>query len=213
MLKKIRWIAYGGVGVLLLGWALFWTGLVTIGPNGSVVMGGALRDGISVGGVTIGGPFALIDGTGKAVTDADFRGRWMLVYFGYTFCPDVCPTELQSVSTALDLLGPLAARVVPVFITVDPERDTPAVMAEYVKLFDPRLIGLTGSAAQVAAATRAYRVYAQRVDTKTNTDYLMNHSSFIYLMGPDGRFVALFRQGMAPQEIATAIQARLAGAG
>ncbi len=209
MLKKIRWLAYGGIAVLLVAWGLIWSGMLIVGPGLTLRLGGALQDGLSFNGVSIGGPFALVDTTGKTVTNADYRGRFMLVYFGYTYCPDVCPTELQSVSTALDLLGGDAAKIVPIFITVDPERDTVKAMAEYVKLFDPRLVGLTGSPAQVDAAERAYRVYAAKVDSKTNSDYLMNHSSFIYLMGPDGRFIALFRQGMSPQDIAAGIKARL----
>lgn len=208
MLKKIRWLAYGAVAVLLAGWALVWTGVLRLGPEGDGLLGIA-----TPGGVTIGGPFTLVDTTGKPTSDADFRGRWMLVYFGYTFCPDVCPTELQSVSNALDLLGPTAARIAPIFITIDPARDTAPVLADYVKLFDPRIVGLTGTDAQVAAAARAYRVFAAKVESKNNTDYLMNHSSFVYLMDPAGRFIALFRQGTPPKEMADGIAARIAKAG
>ena len=161
------------------------------------------------GGVSVGGPFTLVNGAGETVTDASFRGRWMLVYFGYTFCPDVCPTDLQTISAAMDRLGPLAQRLVPVFITVDPERDTPAALAEYTKLFDERLVGLSGSKEQIAAAAKSYRVYYARTKSKDASDYLMDHSSFIYLVGPDGGFRALFRHGMAVQELADAVKARL----
>jgi len=144
------------------------------------------------------------------VTEATFHGRWMLVYFGFTYCPDVCPTELQTMSSALDRLGPQARQVVPIFITVDPERDTPAALAEYVKLFDERMVGLTGSKEQIAAAAKAYRVYYARAKANGTTDYLMDHSSFIYLIGPDGGFRALFRHGIAAQEMAESLKSRLA---
>jgi protein SCO1/2 len=107
----------------------------------------------------VGGPFALVDSEGRAVTDADFRGRFMLVYFGFTYCPDVCPTSLTYIAQALDRLGPDADKVVPVFITVDPERDTPEQLKEYVRHFHPKLVGLTGTPEQIAAAAKAYRVY------------------------------------------------------
>ncbi|HEY0418507.1 MAG TPA: SCO family protein, partial [Acetobacteraceae bacterium] len=163
-------------------------------------------------GARIGGPFTLVDQDGRTVTDRSFAGKYRIVYFGYTFCPDVCPTELQTMTSALDLLGPLAEKVAPLFITVDPERDTVPVMADYVKLFGPRLVGLTGSPAQVAAAARAYRVYFAKSTPKETSEYLMDHSSFLYLMGPDGRFRALFRQGTSAQELADSIRARLSAA-
>ncbi len=164
------------------------------------------------GGVPIGGPFSLIDQTGKPVTQASWPGRWLLIYFGYTYCPDVCPTELQTMASALDALGPLAARVVPIFITIDPERDTPETMAGYVKLFDDRLIGLTGTPQQIAAVARAYRVYYAKVTPKDSTTYLMNHSAFIYLMGPDGTLRMLFDPATSARDIAGAIRARLSAA-
>ena len=161
------------------------------------------------GGVSIGGAFSLTAPDGHAVTDRDFRGKVMLVYFGYTFCPDVCPTELQSVAAALALLGDQAAQVAPIFITIDPERDTPKAMGEYVKLFDDRLIGLTGSNDQIARAAKAYRVYYARAEAKGASTYLMDHSSFIYVMGADGAFRALIKPGAKPEEIAEIIRAQL----
>jgi protein SCO1/2 len=157
----------------------------------------------------MGGPFTLVNTAGETVTEASFRGRWMLLYFGFTFCPDVCPTDLQTISAALDKLGPLGQRVVPVFVTIDPERDTPAVLGEYTKLFDERLVGLTGSKEQVAAAAKAYRVYYARAKSRDSSDYLMDHSAFIYLVGPDGGFRALFRHGMSVQELTDGLKARL----
>ncbi len=145
----------------------------------------------TVATATIGGPFQLVDSAGHTVTDQSFHGKYMLVYFGYTFCPDVCPTTLADVSAALDTLGPRGAAVQPLFITVDPQRDTPAVIGAYVANFSPRLIGLTGTPDQIAAAARAYRVYYARHTTDDKAaGYTMDHSSILYLMGPDGRFIA-----------------------
>jgi protein SCO1/2 len=141
------------------------------------------------GRALVGGPFALTDHTGRRVTDQDFRGRYMLVFFGFTYCPDVCPSALQLISAALDRLGPKAERVVPLFITLDPERDTPEHLAEYVKSFHPRLIGLTGSASDIEAAAKAYRVYFRKVaDPKSTAEYTIDHTVFIYVMGPDGTY-------------------------
>lgn len=145
------------------------------------------------GTALIGGPFALTDQHGKKVTDADFRGRHMLVFFGFTNCPDICPAGLQLIAAALDKLGSKAANVTPIFISVDPERDTPEKLAAYVKNFDDRLVGLTGTKEEVAAAAKAYRVfYEQTPNEKNPADYGMNHTSIIYLMGPDGAYVAHF---------------------
>lgn len=151
---------------------------------------------LSQGGTAslVGGPFTLEDGTGRQVTDRDFRGKYMLVYFGYTFCPDVCPTTLSEVADALDHLGNKADRLQPIFITVDPKRDTPAVMKQYVTAFTPRLIGLTGSAEQIAKVAQEYRVYyAEHRTGPGPNDYTMDHSSVLYLMDPDGKFVAPIR--------------------
>jgi len=151
---------------------------------------------LSQGGTAsrVGGPFALEDRSGKQVTDRNFRGKYMLVYFGYTFCPDVCPTTLNEVADALDHLGSKAEQVQPIFITVDPKRDTPAVIGQYVAAFTPRLIGLTGSDEQIAKVAQEYRVYyAEHRTGPGPNDYTMDHSSVLYLMGPDGRFIAPIR--------------------
>ncbi len=138
--------------------------------------------------VTIGGPFNLIDGSGKPVTNTDFRGRFMLIYFGYTHCPDACPTMLSDMASAIDQLPAKdRAKLVPIFVTVDPERDTPATMGEYAQAFGPDFIGLTGSQANITKAEQAYHVYAQKHPLK-NGDYAMDHSSILYVMGPDGGF-------------------------
>lgn len=148
------------------------------------------------GKALIGGPFTLVDQTGKTVTDQDFRGRYMLVFFGFTHCPDICPAELQVMSAALDALGPKADSVVPIFITLDPERDTQAAMAAYVKNFGPRFVGLTGSSEQIAAAAKAYRVaYSKFQQDKTSSDYSIDHSALVYLMGKNGEYITHFAYG------------------
>ena len=148
------------------------------------------------GKALIGGPFTLTDQTGKTATDQDFRGRYMLVFFGFTHCPDICPAELQVMSATLDELGPKAAQVVPVFITLDPERDTQAVVGEYVKNFAPGFVGLTGSPEAIAEAAKAYRVaYSKFQEDKTTGDYSIDHSVLVYFMGPDGNYITHFAYG------------------
>src|SRR5947209_15926558 len=142
----------------------------------------------------IGGPFALIDQSGKPRTDKDFRGKLMLVYFGFTYCPDVCPTDLQNIGLALDMLGEAGERIQPLFITVDPARDTPEHLKDYVPMFHPRLIGLTGDAAAIHSAAAAYRAYYAQVPLKDD-DYTVDHSSFVYLMGADGEYLGFFPPG------------------
>lgn len=156
----------------------------------------------STGKPKIGGSFSLVDQDGKAVTEADFKGRFMLVYFGYTFCPDVCPTSLSAMAEALDILGDKADQVVPVFITVDPQRDTPEQMKMYVEYFHPRLVGLSGTVDQVAAAANAYKAYFAKAGDGTEEEYLMDHSSITYLMGPDGQFISHFSHGVDGEEMA-----------
>jgi protein SCO1/2 len=147
----------------------------------------------------IGGPFTLVDQNGRTVTEADFRGNWLLVYFGYTHCPDSCPTALSNMAAAISDLDPAKrAKVRALFISVDPERDTPAVMKDYIDAFDNTgIVGLTGTTEQVSAAEAAYRVRAQRYGRKEG-DYAMSHTSAIHIMDPAGHFVALAR----PEQIA-----------
>ena len=190
----------GGPGRLyaFLGLAM---ALLLIGAGGYFWFSGSTPAGISVGG-----PFALVNGDGKPVTDKDYRGKYMLVYFGYTFCPDVCPTTLNTVAEAMDKLGPKADRVRPLFITVDPKRDSPAVVKQFAAAFGPRVEGLTGSAAQIATVAKAYRVYyAEHRTGPGPDDYTMDHSSVLYLMSPDGRFLAPIRADMAADQMAAAL--------
>jgi protein SCO1/2 len=154
-------------------------------------------------GARIGGPFALIDGDGATRTDRDFAGRWRIMYFGYTFCPDVCPTDMQVIGTALRQIEARApakvARIVPLFVTIDPARDTPAVVKQFARTFHPRAVGLTGSAEAIARISKEYAVYAKRGAASPAGGYLMDHSRQVYLMAPDGSPVALLptEQGAA----------------
>ncbi len=158
---------------------------------------------ISVGQALVGGPFTLTDHKGRRVTDADFRGKYMLIMFGFTYCPDICPSGLQVMSAALEQLGAKADKIVPVFVSVDHERDTPEQLAQYVQSFHPRLVGLSGTAEEIAAAAKAYRVYYKKVaDEKTTAGFTYDHSALMYLMGPDGRYVTHFSHASAPDVIA-----------
>jgi len=162
-------------------------------------------------GVAIGGPFSLTDETGRAVTAETYRGRHMLIFFGFTYCPDVCPTELAKIAATLDLLGRDAERLVPLFVSVDPARDTPEALAQYTDLFHPAIVGLTGTEEQIAAAARAFRVYYNKVRTGPEPDaYTMDHSAFVYLMGPDGGFRQFFSPQATPEQMAAGIRAHLA---
>jgi protein SCO1/2 len=161
------------------------------------------------GGSAIGGPFTLTDSNGKQVSESDFRGKYLLIYFGYTYCPDVCPTTLNEVAAAMDKLGPKAARLQPLFITVDPARDTPSVLKTYTAAFSPKLIGLTGTDAQISKVAREYRVYyavnRSGKDSKDSKDYSVDHSSILYLMGPDGKFIAPIRTDETGAEMAATL--------
>jgi cytochrome oxidase Cu insertion factor (SCO1/SenC/PrrC family) len=168
-----------------------------------------LIEGLVSGRAPVGGPFELTDQTGHRRTDADFRGKLVVLYFGYTYCPDVCPTELQSITLALDKLGANAEAVQPLFITVDPERDTPARLAEFVSSFHPRLIGLTGSAADIKKTAIAYRTFFVKNAAAASGEYSVDHTGFIYLIGKDGRYLGFLPPGVSPDEIADAIRARL----
>ncbi len=175
----------------------------------------------------IGGPFTLVDHEGRPVTGDNFKGRFMLVYFGYTFCPDVCPTALTDMGDVLGILGEAADKVTPVFITVDPDRDTPEHLKEYLKFFHPSMVGLTGTLEQTAAALKAYKVYAAKAaalkpEPKHDHpegqkpdgghthgdagDYLMDHTSIIYLMGPDGAYKTHISHGASAEDMAKGIR-------
>lgn len=155
-----------------------------------------------------GGAFQLTDEQGQQVTPDTYAGRFMLVYFGYSYCPDICPTDLTIMAAALDSLGEGADRIQPLLISVDPRRDTPEALREFTDAFHPDLIGLTGTEAQVVAAAKAYRVHRRRfqLDGMSDDDYLVDHSTLIYLMGPDGRFVTMFPRGTAAEKMTETIR-------
>jgi cytochrome oxidase Cu insertion factor (SCO1/SenC/PrrC family) len=145
------------------------------------------------GTALIGGPFTMLNQKGETVTDKTYLGQYTLLFFGFTNCGDVCPAELQVMAAALTEMGATSDKITPIFVTVDPERDTPQVMADYVKNFYPRLQGLTGTPEQVATFAKVYHIYYQKVpNPKDATDYEMDHSSILYLMGPDGKFLKHF---------------------
>jgi protein SCO1 len=155
--------------------------------------------------IPLGGPFTLVAANGATRHDTDFRGKLMLIYFGYTFCPDVCPTTLTMMSDAMAKLGAAAARIVPVFITVDPARDTPAQMKLYIASFDPRFVALTGSPAQIAAVAGEYHVYYRKAAGEGG-QYTMDHSSEIYLLSRDGTYLGHFDSDIGANDLAQALK-------
>jgi cytochrome oxidase Cu insertion factor (SCO1/SenC/PrrC family) len=160
----------------------------------------------------VGGPFVLVDHNGKTRTQADFQGKLMLVYFGFTYCPDVCPTDLQSIGLAVDQLGPAKDAVQPLFITLDPDRDTAQQLADYVPMFHPRLIGLTGDPTSIRQAARAYKVYYAKVPRADGSDYTVDHSGYIYLMDRAGQYLGFFPPGTPPDRMADVIRPLAAAA-
>lgn len=163
----------------------------------------------SVVAKNFGGAFELTDHTGKTVTDKDFDNQWRMIYFGFTYCPAICPTELQKMATTLKDLGKKGDIIKPVFISVDPERDTVDVMKGYIELFHPRLVGLTGTIEQVGVAKKAYKIYSAKVKDDTMTEYTVDHSSYIYLMNPEGSLVRIFTIEDTAKEMAAFIAARI----
>ncbi len=140
-----------------------------------------------------GGPFTLISQEGELVTQDDFKDQWRLIYFGFTYCPAICPTELQKITAVLNALGDKADIIQPIFITIDPERDDVATMKQYLELFHPRFTGLTGSLEQIEQAKKSYKIFAQKVKDETMTEYTMDHSSFIYFMDPNNNLLRIFK--------------------
>ncbi|MEI5688027.1 SCO family protein [Sphingomonas kyungheensis] len=161
-------------------------------------------------GAKIGGPFTLTDQDGRTVSDRAFAGRYRIMYFGYTFCPDVCPTDAATIGAALSDLDrsdpDLAKRIVPIFVTVDPARDTPKVLKAFTAAFHPRMIGLTGTPAQIAAVSKAFGVYAGKGATQPGGGYLVNHSRTTYLMDPDDKPLALLPTEQGPRAVAAEIK-------
>ncbi len=159
----------------------------------------------NLAGASVGGPFRLVDQDGRQVSDRDYLGHYRLMYFGYTFCPDVCPTDVAVLAKGLKAFEASdprrAATVTPIFVTVDPERDTPAVLKQWVAAFHPRLVGLTGTPAAIDAVRKEYGIYAKKATGAGASDYLVDHFAVFYLFGPDGRPVAFAQHGSTPPEI------------
>jgi protein SCO1/2 len=197
VLKTIRWLTLGVALGLGAAWAVhLWS------PRDAAQ---------TVSASAIGGPFELVDQTGRTRTQADLVGKFSLIYFGFTYCPDACPTALLAMAEALDQLGPpLAAKIQPVFVSVDPERDTVAQMAAYIAAVDDRFWGLTGSPEQVAKAAKAYRVYYRKVTPPGTAEYLVDHTSLVYVMGPNGNYRAHFTHETPPERIAQILRPLLA---
>lgn len=166
---------------------------------------GGGREASVTGAALVGGPFTLTDQNGKRVGDADFRGKLMLIYFGYTFCPDVCPTTLLDMTQAMDALGKDANQVQPIFITVDPARDTPEALKQYLVNFHPSLLGLSGTAQEIQATAKSYRVYYANATGKER-DYLVDHTSIVYLMDRQGRYLTHFGSNVRGEQMAAAIR-------
>jgi len=194
------------LGAAVIAGAVLASTILSRGGDGPVRSGGVRVSGEA----QIGGPFTLVDHTGATVTDETYRGKAMLIYFGFTYCPDVCPMSLQVMDTALDqLTEDQRAAFQPILISVDPERDTPQALADYVQsdAFPAGLVGLSGSEEQVREAARAYRVYYARVeDDGVSSEYTMDHSSLIFLMDRDGNFADVFPHGTSPDQLASRLQ-------
>ena len=180
---------------------------VGLGVGGYIAFSGGTAfaecgGGMATGAATIGGPFTLVSETGETVTDTDVITRPTLMYFGYTFCPDVCPVDVAVMAQAASIAAENGDEVNTAFVTIDPARDTPEVVADFTELMHPDMIGLTGSEEQIAAAAKAYKVYYQKAESDDPEYYLMDHSAFIYLMAPGEGFLQVYRRGEAPEAIA-----------
>jgi protein SCO1 len=196
----------GGIAVAAASWVLW--------PQAPTERSATeLMEALMWGREPIGGPFALIDHNGEPRTDLDFRGKLLLIYFGFTFCSDVCPTELQAMAAAIDRLGAAGAAVQPLFITVDPEKDTPEQLKSYVALFHPRLIGLTGDPRAIKKIALAYKVYYAKTDPTRNAGTEIDHTGFIFLVGPDGKYLGFAPPGTPPARLADIISHALPHAG
>lgn len=176
-----------------------------------LIVGGVVYEQFWLGGgdnagPALGGSFSLVDQNGTPRRDSDFRGKLMLVYFGYTFCPDVCPTTLQTITDAMTLLGDKADQVQPIFVSVDPRRDTPKQLNAYAANFTPRLTALTGAPEELRKVERAYRIYVGKVPESGGDDYLLDHSAAVYLMGRDGRYLTQFPSGLSAKAMAASVE-------
>ncbi|WP_420346027.1 SCO family protein [Pelagibius sp.] len=205
MTPKTKVLLIAGLGVtLVVGGVAGWLSVQPQAPR-QIVSGETQVSGQAL----IGGPFTLTDHNGQRRSDADFQGRYMMIFFGYTFCPDICPTTLTTVTQGLDILAETesakAAAVTPVFVSVDPERDTTEALADYVSHFHPSMVAMTGSPEEVAVAAKAYRAFYKKVEVDDASDYLVDHSPIVYLMGPDGAYLTHFNHLTTAEEIAAGL--------
>jgi protein SCO1/2 len=198
--------------LVVLAFALAFSGACILA---GIMFGRMLRADLTPSGTaSIGGPFTLVSSNGQNVSERSYRGKWVLIYFGYTYCPDACPTTLNNISVALDKLGSDARDLQPLFVTVDPQRDTRAAMADYLKSFDSRIIGLTGTQDQIDRTVKEFRVYASLEKSDDGGDsYLVSHTSYIYLMDPQGDFVNVIQGGATGDEIAAWLRKEMGHAG
>ena len=197
MTRRLKWLTLLLIAFLIFD-AVALTVVVRARRSSEVALSGKV---VSTGTAQIGGPFSLTSADGQAVTDQTYRGKWMVIYFGYTFCPDACPTALSNISFALQRLGSDAEKIQPLFVTVDPERDTRPVMAAYLESFDHRIVGLVGTQAQTDAVAKAYRVYFA-LHKEQGDNYFVDHSAYFYLMAPDGKFVDVIEGAIPGDQIA-----------
>ena len=186
-----------------------WLGVAAPAGQAAAPSAAELMDALMWNRGPIGAPFDLVDQHGRHRTDAEFRGKLLVLYFGYTYCPDTCPTDLKAISSAIDLLGPAGDGVQPVFITVDPQRDTVERLRGYVSSFHPRLIALTGSASDIRKLALAYKVYYAKVSAEPGQPYAIDHTGFIYLAGRDGKYLGFFPPGTPPGRMVEIIRQHL----
>lgn len=210
-LRRLRFMLWGLIAVIVLVLAAAFGWQAMQAPGGKVADTGRHSAIDITGRSTVGAPFALTDQDGRTVKDSDFAGKYRLIYFGYTFCPDICPTDVQKIGLVmrtLDKADPqLSAKVQPIFITIDPERDTPAVLKQFVSAFHPRLIGLTGTVPQIAAVAKGYAAFfAKLPPAEPGGSYLMNHAAMIYLMGPQGEPLVIMPREMTEAEMTAEIR-------
>ena len=199
-------ISLAALAAIAIAALLVWHQLGTAGASVDTSQNVGFRPAIE-----IGGPFSLVDHTGAKVTEESFSGKYMLITFGYTFCPDICPTGLTKMSSALNKLGKNASKVQPIFVTVDPARDTAKALSDYVTHFHPSFKGLTGNAEQIDKIAKAYHVLYRKAESGDSTEYLMDHTTFVYLMNPTGKLSMMFRYETDPADMANAIAKEITG--
>lgn len=210
MIKRLKRTAILSVIAIIIGAAVAWFQIQAEQNAATGQMGTQTKSAAPIAGASVGGPFTLVDQNGEKRTEQDYADQYKLIYFGFTYCPAICPTELQKMTQVLNTLEPeLAEKIQPMLITIDPERDTPEVLKDYVSLFHPRLIGLTGTQPQIDFVKKQYRVFANKVEDEELSDYTMDHSTFVYLMTPDDKLLSIYRMKDTAEYMIEDIRARL----